>query len=380
MPDTITPMADQRGRVSALDDFAVHQTPELVADVATTDPNFFERFYFNLFSHSDDLFMIVGLGQYPNRGLMDAFAIAVRHGVQHSLRSSVVFDGDRLHTRAGPLAIEILSGTRTVNVRADAHEGSPIEFDLTWQADIAPYLEQRTHAKTGPRVTDDGQRFVQTGRWNGTLALGDEQFAITSDRFWGARDRSWGLRRLADSVPLVPAPRTSFTSFFTWTPMQFEDYAVLYASFEDAAGIPERRSAHLVGNLPDTEVVDLGPTDHQLAFVPGSRRLAGGTISFQAAHPDIEIEALTRLCLDKGSGYGQSESWQHGSYRGPSVVEFSSTPQEELFPTSWIDACLCRFRRGGDVGYGVFDTTIVGDHVKYPLDPESSGVVRADPS
>jgi hypothetical protein len=75
------------------------------------------------------------------------------------------------------------------------------------------------------------------------------------------------------------------------------------------------------------------------------------------------------LCLDKGSGYGQSEEWQHGSYVGPSVVGFSSTPQAELFPTSHIDACLCRFRRGGDVGYGVFDTTIVGDHVKYPLAP-----------
>jgi len=366
-------MADERGHVSAMDDFAVHQAPELLATVATTDPNFFERFYFNLFSHSDDLFMIVGLGQYPNRGLMDAYAIAVRHGVQHSLRSSVVFDGDRQSTRVGPLEVEILAGTRIVRVRADAHAGSPIEFDLTWRADIAPYLEQRTHAMAGPRTTDDGQRFVQTGRWEGSLRLGEEFFPITPARFWGARDRSWGLRRLADSVPLVPFRRTSFTSFFTWAPMQFEDYTVLYASFEDAKGVPERRSSHLVGRLPSEEVSDLGATDHQLMFVPGSRRLAGGTISFAAPHPDVEIEALTRLCLDKGSGYGQSEAWQHGAYVGDSVVECSSTPQVELFPTSRIDACLCRFRRGDDVGYGVFDTTIVGDHVKYPLETAAPG-------
>ncbi len=366
-------MADERGNVSAMDDYAVHQAPELLATVATTDPNFFERFYFNLYSHSDDLFMIVGLGQYPNRGLIDAYAIAVRHGVQHSLRSSVVFDGDRAVTRAGPLGIEILSGTRSVSVRADEHEGSPIEFDLTWEADIAPYLEQRTNAKVGPRTTDDGQRFVQTGRWTGDLRLGGEQFSITPDRYWGARDRSWGLRRLADSVPLVPFPRASFTSFFTWAPMQFEQYTVLYAAFEDAKGVPERRAAHLVARLPGDGVADLGPTDHQLVFVPGSRRLAGGTISFAPEHPAIEIEVLTRLCLDKGSGYGQSEAWQHGSYVGDRRVEFSSTPQTELFPTSRIDACLCRFRRGGDVGYGVFDTTIVGDHVKYPLEAHSGG-------
>jgi hypothetical protein len=155
--------------------------------------------------------------------------------------------------------------------------------------------------------------------------------------------------------------------------MQFEEYTVLYAAFEDAKGVPERRAAHLVPRLPNDGVADLGPTDHLLAFVPGSRRLVGGTISFASQHPAIEIEALTRLCLDKGSGYGQSEAWQHGSYVGDRRVEFSSSPQTELFPTSRIDACLCRFRRGGDVGYGVFDTTIVGDHVKYPLEAHGGG-------
>ena len=175
-------------------------------------------------------------------------------------------------------------------------------------------------------------------------------------------------------MPLVPFPRATFTSFFTWAPMQFGDYTVLYASFEDARGVPERRSAHLVARLPGEEMSDLGGTDHHLTFVPGSRRLAGGTISFDPPHPDIEIEALARLCLDKGSGYGQSEAWQHGSYVGDSVVEFSSTPQAELFATSRIDACLCRFQRGGEIGYGVFDTTIVGDHVKYPFEADGPGV------
>jgi hypothetical protein len=366
-------MSDQWGPVSALDDFAVHQAPELVARVATTDPNFFERFYFNCFSRSDDLFMIVGLGQYPNRGLTDAYAIVVRAGVQHSLRSSVVFDGDRMATRAGPLEIEIRSGTRTVDVRAGHVEGSPLSFDLTWNADIAPYLEPRTTAKVGPRTTDDGQRFVQTGRWNGRLRLGDEQFAVTPEDFWGARDRSWGLRRLADSVPLVPVPQASATSFFTWAPMQFDDYTILYASFEDATGVPQRRSAHRVPHLSGSGGADLGPTEHHLEFVPGTRRLAGGRISFEASRPDISIESINRLCLDKGTGYGQSDAWQHGSYRGESAVEFTSTPQAELFPTSRMDACLCRYQRGDDVGYGVFDTMIFGDHVKYPLATDQPG-------
>ena len=64
--------------VSSWDDYPVHQSSQFIAHPATSDRNFYDRYYFNLHSCSDELFAIFGLGQYPNLGVTDAF-IDVRH-------------------------------------------------------------------------------------------------------------------------------------------------------------------------------------------------------------------------------------------------------------------------------------------------------------
>ena len=59
--------------ISSWDDFPVHQTSEYVRHVATSDRNFYDRYYFNLHGSSDEVMTIFGLGQYPNLGVTDAF-------------------------------------------------------------------------------------------------------------------------------------------------------------------------------------------------------------------------------------------------------------------------------------------------------------------
>jgi hypothetical protein len=48
--------------ISSWDDFPVHQTPQPVRFVATSDRNFYDRYYFNLHASSDELFAVIGLG------------------------------------------------------------------------------------------------------------------------------------------------------------------------------------------------------------------------------------------------------------------------------------------------------------------------------
>ena len=57
--------------LSPLDDYPVHQISEPMRFVGTSDRNFYDRYYFNIHgaegvhgSH-DELFAVVGLGQYP---------------------------------------------------------------------------------------------------------------------------------------------------------------------------------------------------------------------------------------------------------------------------------------------------------------------------
>jgi hypothetical protein len=54
--------------------------------------------------------LIVGLGQYPNLGVTDAFALA-RHGDTHRVvRASRELGADRMDTAVGPLRVEVIEG------------------------------------------------------------------------------------------------------------------------------------------------------------------------------------------------------------------------------------------------------------------------------
>ena len=60
--------------LSSWDDYPVHQIADTIRHVGTSDRNFYDRYYFNLHGSSDELFMVMGLGQYPNLAVQDAFA------------------------------------------------------------------------------------------------------------------------------------------------------------------------------------------------------------------------------------------------------------------------------------------------------------------
>ena len=74
--------------ISSADDFPLHQASEYIRHAATTDRNFYDRYYFNLHPSSDQYFAIFGLGQYPNLGTTDAFLAVTRDGVQRIMRAS----------------------------------------------------------------------------------------------------------------------------------------------------------------------------------------------------------------------------------------------------------------------------------------------------
>ena len=61
--------------LSRMDDYPLHQIADVIRNVGTSDRNFYDRYYFNLHGSSDELFLVMGMGQYPNLGVQDAFAV-----------------------------------------------------------------------------------------------------------------------------------------------------------------------------------------------------------------------------------------------------------------------------------------------------------------
>jgi hypothetical protein len=350
--------------LSPLDDLLAHQIPETFDRVGTSDRNFFDRYYFNVHACSGELFMIVGMGQYPNLGVTDAFVVLVQDGVQRLVRASRELGANRLDTQVGPIGVQVLEGLVSLRVTCDPNEWD-VDFDLVWEAGVPANEEPPSFQRHLARVVSDGRRFVQTGRWRGYLRVGDAVHEVTPDRWWGGRDHSWGIRPVGEPEP--PGIRTRPEGVMAcWTPMQFPDWSLVSFAFEDAHGFRTGESAvrlHALGSGRATE--HLGRPDYALTFEPGSRRLHEATITVPVPDADplvVRATPLTRICLDKGTGYGGDADWRHGMYQGPLKVEGRSWPQGELFPTSGIDASLCRYECGDAVGYGVFDLVVAGVH------------------
>ena len=90
--------------IGPMDDYLAHQTTDTFDHVFTSDRNFFDRYYFNLHASSDELFMVTGIGQYPNLGVDRRVRLHLATATtQYTVRASRGSSGsDRLNTRVGP--------------------------------------------------------------------------------------------------------------------------------------------------------------------------------------------------------------------------------------------------------------------------------------
>src|SRR5262249_20095157 len=138
----------------------------------------------------------IGLGQYPNLGVKDAF-VDVRVGdEQHVVRASAPLT-DRMDAGVGPLRVEVLEPLKRLRVVVEPTEHT-VAMDLTWEAHGPATAEPRQFLRSYGRVIFDTQRLAQMGTWRGTLSVGGANLTVTPDRCKGSRDRSWGVRPVGE--------------------------------------------------------------------------------------------------------------------------------------------------------------------------------------
>ncbi len=350
--------------LSPLDDLPVHQVAETMATVGTSDRNFYDRYYFNLHSSSDELFLIAGLGQYPNLGVTDAFVAVVHDDVQTVVRASRPLGVDRLDTGVGPLRVEVLEGLKRLRLVCEETEG--FALDVTWEGAIPAYEEPRMllQAPHG-RTVMNTMRFVQTGSWSGSLLLDGREIAVTPDRFWGNRDRSWGVRPVGEPEPSgAMSAQTGF--FWNYFVARFPDFSVVYIAQEDGHG--RRALEEGIRLFPDGRVEHLGRPEHELHFQPGTRLVSSATISFRDG-PVLQGEVLRPLHLARGTGYGFDADWRHGMWQGESLVvqrhDFDTTGADMVpIPGAIVDN-VARFNCDGQTGYGLLEVMTMGPHPQY---------------
>ena len=133
----------------------------------TSDRNFYDRSYFNAHDRSGEIFLITGLGYYPNLGTKDAFVLVRRGDEQTAVHLADAIDDDRLDQHVGGYRLEVVEPLQQDRIALEETEG--IGLDLTWEGSFDVLQEQPHVMRAGSRVTLDAQRFAQVGTWSGTL-------------------------------------------------------------------------------------------------------------------------------------------------------------------------------------------------------------------
>ncbi|MFA5884397.1 MAG: hypothetical protein WDA60_11145 [Acidimicrobiia bacterium] len=365
--------------ISPMDEFLAHQTSETIDHVATSDRNFYDRYYFNCHPSSDELFLITGLGQYPNLGVTDAF-VSVSVGDQHHVvRSSRELGSDRSDTSVGPLRVEIIEGLMKLRVICEPNEWG-VAFDMTFTGTVPAIEEPKTFRRQHGRVTSDVTRYAQVGVWEGALEVAAKQYAVTPDTWKGARDRSWGVRAVGEAEPpgirMKDFMQGTHGFFHQWMPMQFDDFVVKVQFDEDFEGNRLVEESVKVWNLgSDTPDEHMGRPSIDITYIPGTREIEKAVLTL--TKPDGSTRTVTStplrtLYLKAGTGYMPHEGWGHGYYQGPLKVEgmtFDVGTPEARSEWSGLNETLARYELDtGEVGYGLHENMVVGVYQPHGFD------------
>ena len=102
-----------------LDEYPIHQVPQPIAWPGSSDRNFYDRSYFNAHDRTGNIFLVSGIGYYPNLGVKDAFVLIRRGDTQTAVHVSDAIDQDRLNQNVSAVSGRVDSVWNTLPVRTE---------------------------------------------------------------------------------------------------------------------------------------------------------------------------------------------------------------------------------------------------------------------
>ena len=357
--------------LTSFDDYPIHQTAEPVAQPATGDRNFYDRYFFNGYSRDGDLFFAAALGLYPNRRVMDAAFSVVRDGRQHVVRASrlrarrAARDARRADLRRGARAAARAARARV----AETQFG--LSADLAFYARTAAIEEPRFTFRNAGRLVMDSTRLTQFGLWEGYIRLGDEEIADLARIGRPARAIAPGAcARSASRRAARPAcrrsssgcGRRSTSTTAARTPPSTRTRRA-------AAGTRAAASRPPAGSTRRAPRGDGARSTIASAGSPGTRRAAGAEITPRrrtaAAADRRSLEPILTFQM-RGLGYLDPE-WGHGMWKGEEAVDgvtWTLADLDPMDPRHIHVQQLCRARIGAEEGLGVLEQLVIGPHAR----------------
>jgi hypothetical protein len=354
-----------------LDEYPVHQVPLSMGHVATSDRNSYDRCYINAHDRTGKLFVVTGLGTYPNLGVIDAYLTVMRDGAQSTIQLSGALGDDRMQQRVGPYRLEVLEPLKSIRVICEANEHG-IAADFTWTGSFPPIDEPLHTVRQNGRIIIEGCRFAQVGTIEGVVSVDGEDFALEPSSAVGTRDRSWGIRPAGESEPPgrgAAEPLEGFGFWWTYVPLRFDDFSLILIAQEDGRGY--RTAAEAARVWPSASglgVEQLGWADFDIHYRPGTRMPTGATIALtkRGSPLVLEVETLGHVVLNAGPGYSGDPSWAHGRWRGHASaervdVDLADPALAGQLAFAVVDH-VAKATLEGAAGYGLFEHACFGAH------------------
>jgi len=350
------------------DDFPIHQTVDPIA-YSGTDRNFYDRYYFNGYSRDGTVFFACALGVYPHLNIMDGAFCVVVDGVQHNLRASRHLEMERLDTRVGPLAVEVIEPLRKLRILVAENEYG-ISADITFDCRAQAIEEPRFTYRHGPRTLMDYTRLTQNGSYQGWIKVHGKVIGLDQTDIWGTRDRSWGVRNIGLPDPQPPVPAVVPQFFWLWVPLNFDDGFSLYHLCADERGEAWNVSA-ILGTLGDGDAPRIKDCHVDLELEGGTRHLQVATIRLRGTGGETRIELTPQWKFYmSGMGYIHPE-WGHGFDKGKLAIGYDRIVLQEThdskFPLhlhiqQFVTARMILPNGGERSGCGVLEQCMLGPY------------------
>ncbi|WP_298288664.1 hypothetical protein [Novosphingobium sp.] len=324
--------------LTALDDTLWHQLPTTFDHVWTSDPRFFDRYWFATYSGDGRVAIQITMGAYRNMNVLDAGAVMIVDGKQHNLRVSRSLNGS-VETICGPIRITPIEALQTLDIVIEPSEGL-LHGRIRWDG-VEPAHEEHPHyTRLQSRTVEDYRRFDQIGVASGYLEVEGQRIEI--DNWWSCRDHSWGVRRGMGVPEPVTGPKL---------PLSEKGHVMSFLFFSTTAMSGSLLFSGRGDDTPyTTGVITLRETEtaHDVTHIALEVDLHDGTRRFRRAVVVAQLEGAGELRLEldaqgasiamQGLGYsgGFNDGRGLGAWRGETWLETDvwdvSHPAKVIYP------------------------------------------------
>lgn len=314
---------------------------------------------------------------FPHRGILDcAFSVVEKGGRQHSFFASRRAPLERSEMEVGPFKLSIIEPLKRARIVLEDND-TGLSCDLTFSARTAAIEEEKQTIWAGTRKTMDTTRFLQFGRWSGSIKHPDGELTIDDQLCHGTKDRSWGVRDSAGEPETGGAPKPRGSAFFLWAPLIWEDHVSHAVCINDANGrsfineaitAPLYQSEAQVPEVVDSTCERLFRMEQRVEYRSGTRHAEYAEIDlvdWEGGKRTIQLTPVLRFQM-KGLGYFHPE-WGQGFWKGELAIggeSFDPHDIDLLAPEHIHIQQVMKVSDGERSGVGVMEQTVFGPY--YP--------------